>query len=185
MGWDTGRPRRAQCDPPTAAKMAAVRAGDDSKFLAVKNKLLTTGMPVLYSDLRVCNGLDVQDRAAFDHMHGYVLQNTGFSFNFNPEPIVGSSTATTTTTTGYEHYYLPYFIGASMIMGGKPESLNEKDIAELRKQRLYLFNIHYQSSAKGETIIDEYQYYYHCLGRKLLESAVPYYNMHYLIRLRE
>lgn len=89
--------------------------------------------------------MDVQDRAAFDHMHGYVLQNAGFSFNLNPEP------TTTSKEIGYEHYYLPYFIGASMIMGGKPESLDEQDIAQLRKQRLYLFNIHYQSSAKGET----------------------------------
>lgn len=126
--------------------MAAVRAGDDNKFITVKNKLISTGMPVLYTDLRVCNGMDVQERAAFDHMWAYDLKNTGFTFNFNPEPVASKATV---TTPGYEHYYLPYFIGASMIMGGKPESLNEQDIAELRKQKLYLFNVHYQSSSKG------------------------------------
>ena len=169
VGWDTGRPRRANCDPPTAEKMAAVRAGDDNKFITVKNKLISTGMPVLYADLRVCNGMDVQERAAFDHMWAYDLKNTGFTFNFNPEPVAIKATINTPTTTttsltsapekeiGYEHYYLPYFIGASMIMGGKPESLNEQDIVELRKQRLYLFNVHYQSFAKGE-IITEYVY---------------------------
>ena len=60
VGWDTGRPRRSHCEPATKEKMDAVRAGDDNKFLKVKKKLLDTGMPVLYRDLRVCNGLDVQ-----------------------------------------------------------------------------------------------------------------------------
>eukprot|EP01036_Dinobryon_divergens_P035399 gene35399-45862_t len=139
---------RSHCDPPTREKMAAVRAGDDNKFLKVKKKLLDTGMPVLYSDLRVCNGLDVQERAAFDHMHGYNLHNAGFTFNLNPEPLPPDSEDRDPREVGFERHYLPYFVGASLKMGGKPESLDEQDIARLKTQRLYLFNIHYQAGTK-------------------------------------
>ena len=119
--------------------MAAVRAGDDNKFLAVKKKLLDTGMPVLYRDLRVCNGLDVQERAAFDHMHGYNLHNSGFDFNFNPDPVPdsgarGPGEGKEQAEAGYERSYLPFFVGASLKMGGKPESLDEQDIAALKTQ---------------------------------------------------
>ena len=122
--------------------MAAVRAGDDAKFLNVKSKLPLP--PVLYSDLRVCNGLDVHDRLAFDHMHGFELDNTGFTFNYLPEPVP----ANLDREIGYEHYYLPYFIGSSLKMGGKPESLDPDEIAKLRQQKLYLMNIHYQAGTK-------------------------------------
>ena len=89
--------------------------------------------------------MDVQERAAFDHMHGYNLHNKGFTFNFNPEPLPPESEG----EVGYERSYLPYFIGASLKMGGKPESLHEEDIAALKTQRLHLFNIHYQAGTKG------------------------------------
>lgn len=98
--------------------------------------------------------MDVQERAAFDHMHGYNLHNKGFTFNFNPEPLPPDSEG----EIGYERSYLPYFIGASLKMGGKPESLHEEDIAALKTQRLHLFNIHYQAGTKGTGVVLAWPY---------------------------
>jgi len=140
VGWDTGRPRRAH-ETTTAEKMIAVRLADDRKFINTKTQLPLP--PVLYFDLRVCNGLDVHERAAFDHMWGFELANKGFSFNLNPEPVQSGS-----VDHGYEHFYLPYFVGVSLKFGGKPELLDNSNIMKLRNQRVYLHNIHYQSSTK-------------------------------------
>ena len=136
VGWDTGRPRRAH-ETPTADKMDAVRKSDDGKFIQTKTRLPLP--PVLYEHLKVCNGLDVYERAAFDHMWGFESWNTNFTFNLFP------SISKLESGKSVEQQFLPYFIGSSLKMGGKPESLDPKVIQRLQKERLYLYNIHYQA----------------------------------------
>ena len=42
----------------------------------------------------------------------------------------------------------PYTIATALVEGGKPESLEEKEILNLEKSRLYFVNFHYQGSNK-------------------------------------
>jgi hypothetical protein len=43
---------------------------------------------------------------------------------------------------------VPYVIGESLVDGGRPESVEEKDLSVLKESRLYFVNFHYQGSNK-------------------------------------
>ena len=43
---------------------------------------------------------------------------------------------------------IPYVIGESLVDGGRPESLDEKELSVLRESRLYFVNFHYQGGNK-------------------------------------
>jgi hypothetical protein len=43
---------------------------------------------------------------------------------------------------------VPYVIGESLVDGGKPESVEAKELSVLKESRLYFVNFHYQGSNK-------------------------------------
>lgn len=43
---------------------------------------------------------------------------------------------------------IPYVIGESLVDGGRPESLEEKELSILKESKLYFVNFHYQGSNK-------------------------------------
>eukprot|EP01038_Epipyxis_sp_PR26KG_P006355 gene6355-8754_t len=131
VDWDTGRPFKPNGHVIDSQECFRDRAIYDRAFQFAKSLEIA---PVNNS-LRVCNGMDVVNRSAFDHMHGW---KTGRDFSFNIE------------TDG-----IPSTTNCCMD-GGKPEinviqaylQKHHNIVSSFDNSKLRINAIHYQGDSK-------------------------------------
>ena len=81
----------------------------------------------------LCNGMDIVERTAFDHRHGFKIHMNGYRVDVNR----------------------PYITGISLPNGGKPENLTRQFQSQIYRSKIYLNNFHYQGVTKYTRLLND------------------------------
>ena len=93
-------------------------------FNYAKNLILPKNIS---KNILLCNGMDIIERTAYDHRHGFKIHINGY---------------------GIDNNKIPFITGISLPNGGKPENLSHHFLMQIYRTRIYLNNFHYQGVTK-------------------------------------
>lgn len=180
--WDAGRPQSFGTGRlrRTPKQMEEIWSKYDFKFKQARDSF--TMARVSNPGLIVCNGLDVVDRATFDHQHA--TYSSSFSLNLNltqhsllhhfhhrHQPMNATSYQDRIVTVHDPlTHLLPHITGLTSFYGGRAESFDKNDVRDLNRKPLYFYALHYQGPGRIWLPLDVCQ---------RLVSLPQYYMEHY------